>query len=199
MGLIPNREATLSIQHSFAHHRVTPRRLTAVVVVGLAIAAFTLSGCAKSPPTGQGALGTTTTTPTSTGTQPTGTPTTTSTHTSGGGGGGPAVVFSVKQKPSCPIVGTSDAPFSQPGQDIVLQWQTSGGATGVALSIDDPNFFKTYHSGSYGSYGTSGTIDLAFQCDATVQPNTTHTYTLDTTGGGTSAEKTLTVTVPTSP
>ena len=89
----------------------------------------------------------------------------------------------MKQKPACPVIPTSDAPFSKAGTDIVLEWNVTG-ATQVALSLDNPGFFKTYHTGSIDNYPTKHTVDLSFQCDPTVQPNTTHKYTLDTIGGG---------------
>jgi hypothetical protein len=95
-------------------------------------------------------------------------------------------------------VGTTDAPFHQDGADIIVQWKVTG-ATGVALSLDSPGFFKQYGTGSIGKYGATGEMELSFQCDVTVQPNTTHVYTLDTIGGGPSVEKSLTVTKPTSP
>jgi hypothetical protein len=107
--------------------------------------------------------------------------------------------FVIAQKPQCPVVPTSDAPFSKPGTDIILKWKTTGGVTQVALSLDDPGFFKKFGTGSISEDPASGQVDLSFQCDPTVQPDTTHTYTLDTIGGTKSVEKTLTVTVQTSP
>ena len=128
------------------------------------------------------------------------------TPTSGGSSSaantGPTIVdFSIKQQPSCPIVGTSDAPFHQDGVNIIVQWKTSGGVTGVGLSLDSPtDFFKNNGgNGSIGNYGPSGQMELSFQCESTNGPNTTHTYTLDTIGGGKSVQKTLTVTKPTNP
>lgn len=68
----------------------------------------------------------------------------------------------------------------------------------MALSLDAPNYFDTHHTGSYSDYGTSGEVDLSFPCDTNVQPNTTHTYTLDTLGSK-DLRKTITVTKQTSP
>ena len=138
--------------------------------------------------------GTTTTTTTTTPT--TGTPTT-STPTKVPSG--PHLSFSVSQQPACPIVGTSDAPFSKPGTNIILKWNATGGVKRVALSLDEPGFFKQYGTGSIDTYAPQGTVELSFQCDPTSQPNTTHKYTMDTIGGGTSVEITITVTKQTSP
>jgi hypothetical protein len=106
-------------------------------------------------------------------------------------GGGPRIVsFKVVQDPACGVQGSSDAPFSQPAKDIKLSWQVSN-AESVALSIDDPNFFKAHHSGTYGTYGTTYTISLSFPC-STTSNKTSHTYTINTIGGGTSVGKSLT-------
>jgi hypothetical protein len=72
------------------------------------------------------------------------------------------------------------------------------GASNVALSLDDPTFYMKNGAGSYGEFPSSGTIDFAFECDPTVLPNTTHTYTLNTVSKP-SVAMTLTVTVPTNP
>ncbi len=197
----------------------TLRRPRQVFVVGgIVVAALSLAACSsKSGSAGAGGLvgaqpgttvsvstGPTTTLPPSSGSisTTTSTPTSATTSKTGGSGGGGSgvhvVTFQVKQKPACPIIPTSDAPFSKAGTDIVLEWNVTG-ATKVALSLDSPNFFKTYHTGSIDDYPTKHTVDLTFQCDPTVQPNTTHTYTLDTIGGGATVERTITVTVQTSP
>jgi hypothetical protein len=105
---------------------------------------------------------------------------------------GPAIVyFKVTQPPQCEIKGTSAAPFSRPEQPVRLAWKVTG-ASGVALSIDDPGFFKAHHSGSYHSYGPEGSVELSFPCTDTAKPSTTHTYTLDTLGD-TTKEKTISV------
>jgi hypothetical protein len=73
------------------------------------------------------------------------------------------------------------------------------GATQVALSLDSPNFYAMNGgTGSIGEFAATDTADLSFQCDATVQPNTTHVYTLNTVSKPTVA-KSITVTVRTSP
>jgi hypothetical protein len=121
----------------------------------------------------------------------------TSTHHSTATSGAVINSFAVSQQPRCPVVATSDAPFSAPGQPVTLTWDVSG-ASDVALSIDDPNFYASNHTGSYGTYPPSGSVTIDFQCNGMTQPNTTHTYTLDTVSTP-SREKTLTVTVPTNP
>ncbi len=105
--------------------------------------------------------------------------------------------FKVTQQPSCPIVATSDAPYGKPGSDIVVSWSVSG-ASQVALSLDDAGFYAKYGTGSLADYPATGSAELSFQCDPTVQPNTTHVYYLNTVSKPT-VLKTITVTVPTSP
>jgi hypothetical protein len=99
------------------------------------------------------------------------------------------VSFTVTRQPACPVVGTPDAPFSAPGQDIAIEWKVTG-ATRVALSVDK-GLYQTYD-------GIHGTATISFPCD-TNQPMTTHTYTINTLGGGTSRSKTLTVTKQSNP
>jgi len=190
-----------------------PRQVFAVG--GIVVAVLLVAACSsKSGSAGTGGLvgaqpgttvsvsaGSTTTLAPSTGST-TSTPTTATTSKTSGSGGGSSgvhiVTFKVKQKPACPIIPTSDAPFSKDGTNIILEWNVTG-ASKVALSLDSPNFFKTYHTGSIDDYAPKKTVDLSFQCDPTVQPNTTHTYTLDTIGGGATIERSITVTVQTSP
>jgi hypothetical protein len=203
---------------------VRRRAFRVLAVSGLAAALTLTSACASTrTATGSGALSgqapavsptpgaTTTGSGTGGGSGGTGTTGTTGTGTTtrGSGGGsttrppapsGPRIVsFVVTQQPSCPIVGTTDAPFSKPGTDIKLSWNVTGGVKRVALSLDSPGFFQQYGTGSIDTYAPQGSVDLSFQCDPTDQPNTTHKYTLDTIGGGTSVEKTITVTKQTSP
>jgi hypothetical protein len=111
--------------------------------------------------------------------------------------GAKIVYFKVTHQPACPVVGTADAPFSAPGQDVTIAWKVTG-ATGVALSVDNPNYYASNNQGSYGSYGAESSQTLGFGCD-TSKPNSTHTYTINTTGGGASKSMTITVTVPSSP
>ena len=189
------------------------------VGVALVAATFLLSACAKTSttagssgltgvgsqapslsPTPGGSTTAATTPPTGTTTTTEAAPPTNTKTTTKKGTSSPEITsFVVAQKPQCPVVPTSDAPFSKPGTDVILKWKTTGGVTKVALSLDSPGFFKQYGTGSIDEYNASGQVDLTFQCDPTVQPDTTHTYTLDTIGGGKSVEKTLTITVQTSP
>jgi hypothetical protein len=105
-------------------------------------------------------------------------------------GPGPVIVsFKVLQQPACPVAGTSDAPFSTPGQPVILAWKVTG-ATKVALSMD---------GGLYGSdYRPEDQQSLYFQCD-TSRTKTTHTYTITTSGGGASRSQTLSVTISSAP
>jgi hypothetical protein len=129
---------------------------------------------------------------------------------SGGGGGGTKssptkasssttiVYFKVTTKPQCAVVGTTDAPFSQPAQPVTVAWKVTGPATGVALSIDDPTFFSRYGTGSWKSgYKLEDSETLSFPCD-TSKANSSHTYTINTTPGG-AKSSTITVTVPSNP
>jgi hypothetical protein len=179
--------------------RVSRNQILAV----LGIAAFALSGCGHAGSSGKaggaGALGEGQASASASaggvgelGSR--GTPSPSTGTTSGNSGGGPQIVyFKVAQQPLCPIVGTSAAPYSRPEQPVRLAWKVTG-ASGIALSIDDPTFFQQHHSGTYGSYGTQGTIDLSFPCATnTTKRTTTHTYTINTLGGN-SKGKTISVT-----
>lgn len=189
----------------------THRRATTIVLSGLTLAAVTLSGCASTRPTGQTALRTTGTNPTqSPGGQQTPTPRSTPTNTTTTPGTSVTtstiptlLVFTVKQKPECPGIRKSGAPFIPTPQDIILDWEITGPATditGVTLSIDDPGFYQMNHQGSYDTYpGKSGTLQFGFRCDATAGPTQTHIYSLYTVGGANVLEQTLTVTAITDP
>jgi hypothetical protein len=181
-----------------------------LAALGVVTTVFALGACSKSTTdAGSGGLSgqTPATSPSVPGSAPasapptsdaTSTATATGTHTAAPSAR--IVSFTIVQQPSCPVVGTSDAPESIPGQDIKLAWKTSGGVTKVALSIDDNGAnFKATGNGSVGNYAANGTMELSFECNLTDQPNTTHTYTLDTIGGGKSVQQTLTVTKQTSP
>jgi hypothetical protein len=111
--------------------------------------------------------------------------------------GAQIVYFKVTHQPACPVVATADAPFSAPGQDLTIAWKVTG-ATGVALSVDNPNYYASNNRGSFGSYGPEQSQTIGFGCDTSV-PNSTHKYTINTTGGGASKSMTITVTVPSSP
>jgi hypothetical protein len=95
----------------------------------------------------------------------------------GSGGGAPAApaakvtALRVAQQPSCPIQGTPDAPFSKPGTDVKISWTVTG-AAGAAVAVDNPGVYGAYGS----SYPASGSLSLAFPCDAT--GTTKHTYTV---------------------
>ncbi|SDC11648.1 hypothetical protein [Actinokineospora iranica] len=95
--------------------------------------------------------------------------------------------FTVVRQPTCPVRGTPDAPFSSPGQDVVISWKVSG-ASGAAISVDNPDVYGGYG----GDYPAAGQLELAFPCDPTAG-KTTHTYTLWPKGAKT-VSKTLTVT-----
>lgn len=197
---------------TFRRHGRTGRRegrgVRSRLACGLAVVALAATGCASKGGSGSGGLtgaqpGTSVSVTSGPATTlPTSTPTPTPTSTSGAGITGTSdpkiVTFKVKRKPACAVIATSDAPFAVDPVNIILEWKVSG-ATGIALSLDNPDFFKTYHTGSLDNYGTSGTVELPFNCDPTVQPNTTHKYTLDTLGPGKTQQQTLTVTVQTSP
>ena len=99
--------------------------------------------------------------------------------------GAQIVSFTVVQQPTCPS-GTTK--YETPGVPLKISWKVTG-ATGVALSVDDP-----HRVGSYGSYGTEGTLEFTFSCGGAVGSTETHRYTLTTTGGsGQPKAKTLTV------
>jgi len=107
---------------------------------------------------------------------------------SGGGGGqsGAQIVsFTIVQQPRCP---TGTTKYETPAVPLKISWKVTG-ATGIALSVDDP-----HRVGSYGSYGTEGTLEFTFSCGGKVGSTETHEYTLTTTGGtGHPRSKTLTV------
>jgi hypothetical protein len=179
----------------------------------LFVAALTLGACSsKAGTNGSGELGNLPGTPTTApsvapsasggGTASTPPPSSTATpsHSSNGGGSGVTLTLAITQQPACPVTGDTSAPFQANGEDIIIHWTVSGGATGVAVSLDDPKFFAQYHTGSLQNFtGTSGDAEMPFTCDITVQPNTTHEYTFDTLGGGKSVEKSITSTKQTSP
>lgn len=198
---------------AYPNRRVVARTAGAALVVS----ALALGACASKAKAGSGQLGnlngTSTPAPTpsvapsvtggSTASSAPPSSTATPSHSgTGGGNGGSSVTLTlaITQQPACPVVATSDSPFSSPGSDIIIHWTVSGGATGVAVSMDDPNFFAQYHTGSQQNFdGKSGDAELPYSCDITVQPNTKHVYTFDTLGGGPTVQKSLTVIKQTSP
>ena len=186
-----------------------------LALAGLAVLALALPACATKSGNGAGSLGNLNGTPTTAPTPPTGgstgTPSppsgtstgtrATATHTTTGTGqSGPRIdEFVIVQQPTCPVIGTTDSPFSAPGQDVKLEWKTSGGVAKVALSVDNPTFFDSTGTGNYAEYSPSDNVDLGFSCDDLTKPQTTHTYTINTIGGGKSVAKTLTISAQTQP
>jgi hypothetical protein len=81
------------------------------------------------------------------------------------------VTLSVAKQPSCPVHGTTDAPFSSPGTDVTIAWKVTG-AAGAALAVDNPTIY-----GAYGMYDAAGQLSLSFPC-GTTPGKTTHTYTV---------------------
>jgi hypothetical protein len=180
--------------------------VTAIVLAGA------MTSCSKTTVEHKSSLGspaanpspgqpTPTVTPTSTKTAAstaTSTATNTATNTATKADTKPHIVsFVVTRQPQCPIIATSDSPFHQDGVNIKLKWRTAN-ATQVALSIDSPNFYGTTKTGSYGVFDANSEIELPFNCDPTDQPNTTHSFTIDTIGA-VDDRKTITVTKQTSP
>lgn len=109
--------------------------------------------------------------------------------TGGGGGsnqdGAQIVSFTIVQQPRCP---TGTTKYETPAVPLKISWKVTG-ATGIALSVDDPD-----RVGSYGNYGTEGTLEFTFSCGGAVGSTETHRYTLTTAGGsGHPKAKTLTV------
>ncbi|MFC5286499.1 hypothetical protein ACFPM7_05500 [Actinokineospora guangxiensis] len=80
--------------------------------------------------------------------------------------------FTVVSKPTCPVVGTPDAPFSSPGSGVVVAWKVSG-AEGAAISVDNPGVYASYG----GDYPATGQLELSFPCNGG-SGETTHTYTV---------------------
>lgn len=103
------------------------------------------------------------------GTRPTTAPTTSAPD-------GSAVIasFEVTQQPRC-AEGT--AVVRAPAVPVIISWRVTG-ATGVALSVDNPQIV-----GSYGQYGPQESLELSFPCDGPVGSTVTHTYSITTVGG----------------
>jgi hypothetical protein len=101
------------------------------------------------------------------------------------GGGAQIVSFEIVQQPRCASGTTA---YETPAVPLKIKWKVTG-ATGVALSVDDP-----HRVGSYGTYGTEETMEFTFGCGGPVGSTETHKYTIHTTGGsGEPKTKTLTV------
>lgn len=106
-------------------------------------------------------------------------------NTGNGHGGAQIVSFEVVQHPRCASGTTA---YETPAVPLKIRWKVTG-ATGVALSVDDPN-----RVGSYGNYGPEETMEFTFSCGGAVGSTETHKYTIHTTGGsGQAKSKTLTV------
>lgn len=94
--------------------------------------------------------------------------------------------LTVLSKPSCPVVGTPEAPFSSPGHGVIIAWEV-GGAGGAAISVDNPGVYASYGD----DYPATGQLELAFPCGGD-NGETTHTYTVWPKGAK-DISKTLTV------
>lgn len=184
----------------------TARRLTGLV----AVAAFAAVGC-TSVQTSEAQSRVTTTTPppaetvtvtATTAAKPdathkatthkTTTHKTTTTTTSHPPAGPVIVSFTVVQKPSCPINGTPDAPYSKPGTPVIIAWKITG-AAGAAIAVDNPTLY-----GAYGKdYPATGQLELSFPCSGTTG-QTTHKYTVWPKDAKT-ISKTLTVSAQNNP
>lgn len=104
---------------------------------------------------------------------------------SNGNGHMQIVSFEVVQQPRC-ASGTTK--YETPAVPLKIKWKVTG-ATGVALSVDDP-----HRVGSYGNYGVEETMEFTFSCGGAVGSTETHKYTIYTIGGsGEKKSKTLTV------
>jgi hypothetical protein len=127
----------------------------------------------------------------STGTDSNGGDTTGGSTTGGNTTAGPRIVwFRITQRPQC-SQGTDV--YSSPAVPLRIAWQTSG-ATGVALSVDNPGLV-----GSYGSYGPSGSQEFTFGCGGSAGSTESHTYeiyTISSAGTRKHASLTASVTVP---
>jgi hypothetical protein len=100
---------------------------------------------------------------------------------------GPRIVsFTLVQKPKC-AEGT--AVFRAPAVPAIIKWTVTG-ATGAALSVDDP----THTPGTYGPEPLSGTETFTFACNGPVGSTERHTYAIWTVGGGTQRSKTIVAT-----
>ncbi|GAA2382074.1 hypothetical protein [Dactylosporangium salmoneum] len=84
------------------------------------------------------------------------------------------VEFKIVQQPKCP---EGTAVYRADAVPVIIKWKVTG-ATGVGLSVDNPDL-----PGSYGNYPASGTETFTFSCGGPVGSVETHTYTITTTGG----------------
>ncbi|MER7278477.1 hypothetical protein ABT369_28955 [Dactylosporangium sp. NPDC000244] len=84
------------------------------------------------------------------------------------------VEFKIVQQPKCP---EGTAVYRADAVPVIIKWKVTG-ATGIGLSVDNPDL-----PGSYGNYPASGTETFTFSCGGPVGSVETHTYTITTTGG----------------
>jgi hypothetical protein len=135
-------------------------------------------------PSGSGALGGKASPTPAHSAKPTSTGTTKKTTGTTDKSSGPRIVsFKVVQKPKC-AEGT--AVFRAAAVPLIIEW-TIAGATGGALSVDDP----TNTPGTYGSVDLHGSQAFPFSCAGNVGTTETHTFALYTVGGG--AQKKFTI------
>ena len=86
---------------------------------------------------------------------------------------GPRIVyFRIKVKPSCPSNGS---PAYFPGNPTTLEWEVTGGPTGVSIYLD---------GGLFSSYPIKDTQEIPFACEGPSNSQKKHTYLLKTVGGG---------------
>ncbi|MFG2045562.1 hypothetical protein [Dactylosporangium sp. NPDC048998] len=84
------------------------------------------------------------------------------------------VEFKIVQQPKCP---EGTAVYRADAVPVIIKWKVNG-ATGVGLSVDNPEL-----PASYGNYPASGTETFTFSCGGPVGSVETHTYSITTTGG----------------
>ncbi|MFG2045678.1 hypothetical protein [Dactylosporangium sp. NPDC048998] len=84
------------------------------------------------------------------------------------------VEFKIVQQPKCP---EGTAVYRADAVPVIIKWKVTG-ATGVGLSVDNPDL-----PGSYGNYPATGTETFTFSCGGPVGSVETHTYTITTIGG----------------
>jgi hypothetical protein len=102
--------------------------------------------------------------------------------------------FKVTDTPRCAT--DPSVPVPIPAHEVTLEWKVSGNVDFVALSIDDPNFYK-YNNGQgtwQSDFKRIDQVTLSFPCNPSSSDQyAVHTYTIDTIGGGAPVAKTITV------
>jgi hypothetical protein len=106
---------------------------------------------------------------------------------------GPQIVyFKLTQQPKCG--GVVNGKHTDPVPAIVA-WKATGGVTAMALSVDNPELV-----GGYRTYqGAEGSETFTFSCAPPAGTSETHTYTMNTVGGGASRRAQFSVTVKSLP